>query len=266
MGIYRDSSEEYHSQDHIGATSLKQMNITPAHFYESWRGPKKESPSFDEGNLVHSVLLEQNLDSFIRRPDGIDGRTKDGKTRLEELAATGKKVITGEIYDSLERRLDSFVKSSEAMRKYNGAQIEQSFYAQDKETGLFIKARPDIYKPGFISDLKTTQNMRIFENQIWNMGYFIQAGLYSLVTEIVTSTEVLEFSFIAQEKAAPYGIKVFHFERSTLNFCKERVRELLNRVAVCIDENRFEGYDDVSTTISVPQWVLSNELTFSEVI
>lgn len=267
IGKYNDSSEIYHSEPHIGSSSLKQMLLSPGHFLEAWKGPKKESKAFDEGNAVHSVLLEQNLDGFLRRPDGIDARTKEGKEKLKELEATGKIILSGEIFDSLERRLSEFVKSNSAMSKYNNAEIEQSFYVKDPETGLFVKARPDIFKPGMISDLKTTANMATFEKQVFNLGYHIQCGLYCLVSELVTGSEILIYSFIVQEKTAPYGVKVFNFDQATINFCKQKARELLNRASICISENNFPLYDDVEKNIQIPNWVLSNELTiFDEVI
>lgn len=267
FGQVVDSSEEYHSKtDFIGSTSLKQMGISPGHFYEAWKGPKKESKAFDEGSAVHAVLLEQNLDGFTRRPEGIDGRTKDGKAALAELELLGKPILSADVFDSLERRLTTFVCSNEAMKKYDNATVENSFYVKDSETGLMIKARPDLYKPGIISDLKTTQNMGLFEKQVWNFGYFIQCGLYSIVTELVTGTETREFNFIVQEKTAPYGVRTFYFDRPTIGFCKDRARELLNRTAVCIQEDRFPIYDDVSSQLIVPQWVASNEFSFGEAI
>ena len=147
-GIFQDSNEIYHGETHIGSTSLKQMAVSPGHFWEAWKGPKKESSKvFDEGQAVHSVLLEQNLDSFIKRPAGIDGRTKDGKAALEALTATGKIVLDAGVFDSLERRLSTFIESKEAMSLYDGAVVEQSYYAQDPATGLHIKARPDMFRP-----------------------------------------------------------------------------------------------------------------------
>lgn len=266
MGQISDTSEEYHSRaEYIGSSSLKAMVISPGHFYEAWTGPKKESKAFDEGAVVHAALLEQNLNQFVRRPDDLDLRTKVGKERMVEITEGGiKRMIDAAVYDSLYRRISTFVDSTETMKKFDGAKIEQSFYVRDPETNLLIKARPDLYKPGVISELKTTQNMKMFEKQVWNLGYFIQCGFYSLVTELVTGTETREFNFIAQEKTAPYGVKVFYFDRSTVAFCKNKARELLNRAAVCIHENSFPIYDDVSTQIQIPNWVLSNEFSFGE--
>lgn len=265
-GIFKDTSEVYHASEAIGSTSIKQMLTSPGHFYEAWRGPKKESKAFDEGNVVHSVLLEQDLSGYVRRPDGVDGRTKDGKAKLEELAATGKTVITADVYDSLERRLNTFVQFNEALSVYENAEIEKSHYAIDPVTGLYIKARPDILKPGFIGDVKTTQNMRLFENQIWNLGYFVQCGFYALVTEITTGKRVTEFKFIAQEKTAPYGVRVFKFDESTVSFCRETARGLLNRAAICIEAKEFPLFDDVVKQVTIPPWVFSNEMSLEEAV
>ncbi len=264
LGIFRDSNEVYHAAEHIGSTSLKKMAISPGHFLESWKGPKAESKAFDEGNLVHQVLLEQSLDGFVRRPDGVDGRTKAGKEILTELEATGKKVMTADVYDSMNRRLESFTKSTEALRLYDHAEIEMSHYAHDAETGLFIKCRPDMMKHGMICDLKTTQMMSTFEKQIWNLQYFVQLGYYALVAEITTGTTIRELKFIAQEKTAPYGIQVFALDRATVDFSKARARELLNRVAVCIADNHFPIYDDTVKVLSVPAWLDVAEFSFFE--
>ena len=266
VGIFSDTNEVYHTAEHVGSTSLKKMAISPGHFFQQWKGEKQTSKAFDEGNLVHQVLLEQSLEGFVRRPDGVDGRTKVGKEILAELEASGKKVMTADVYDSMSRRLDAFTASTECMKLYDHAEIEMSHYAQDPETGLFIKARPDIKRHGVICDLKSTQMMQTFEKQIWNLQYFVQLGFYALVCEITTGETIRELAFIAQEKSAPYGVQVFKLDRSTVDFSKARARELLNRAAVCIRENHFPIYEDTVKTLTVPSWLDVNEFGFEEAI
>lgn len=264
LGVFKESADAYHAEEHLGSTSVKEMRKSPAHFYEAWKGPKKESAAFDEGTAVHSAILEQDISGFIARPAGIDGRTKDGKAALAELEATGKIILPADVFASLERRLDSFVKSTEAMRRYNGAKVEESYYVQDHDSGLFIKARPDIFKPGSITDFKTTSDMGKFQNQVWSLAYHIQIGFYALVTEQVTGVPTREASFIAQEKSAPFGTRVFRLPITEIETAKAEARALLNRCAVAIRENSFPSYDDVLTDLIAPKWLL-NEDAFSEV-
>lgn len=255
-GIFHDTNEAYHAEEHLGSTSVKAMRISPAHFYEAWKGLRIHKPAYDEGTAVHSVLLEQDLSGFIARPEGIDGRTKEGKAALAELEASGKIVLKSDVFDSLEQRLDAFCSSNEAMRLIRDAKIEQSCYTQDHETGLYIKARPDIMKPGTLSDIKTVASMGQFERQVWNYGYNIQAGFYSLVIEQMGSPEVREFNFVVQEKVAPYGVRVFRLTKPLLDASKAEARVLLNRCMVHIKENKFPSYDDVVTELRQPAWAI----------
>lgn len=265
LGIYKDSAEIYNSEPHLRSSAVKEMAISPGHYFEAMNSKPKESKAFDEGIAAHSVCLEQSTDSFIRRPDGIDGRTKEGKTKLQELEATGKIILPGDVFDSMERRLSTFADSKMAMSLYNNSDIETSHYVQDPVTGLHLKARPDISKPGLIADYKTTTNMARFESDIWNLKYFIQVGFYSLVMELSTGTEFNSFYFIAQEKTAPYGVQVFSMDKDAVQFSKEKARELLHRIAACAELNEYPIYSDVIKPIQVPAWVLANQEMQEEV-
>lgn len=266
IGIYTDTADEYNREPHIRASVLKEMQISPGHYLSALKAPPIESKSFDEGIATHSVCLEQSTERFVRRPDGIDGRTKDGKSKLLELEATGKIVLPGEVYDSMGSRLETFCGSSMAMSLYNGSAIEQSHYVRDPVTGLHLKARPDMNKSGVIADFKTTYSMERFERDIWNLKYYIQVGFYSLVLELSTGTEFNSFYFIAQEKTAPYGIQVFSMDRESVNFSKEKARDLLHRVAACMEVNQFPIYSDVIKQVRVPSWVFAKELYSEEAI
>lgn len=266
VGIYKDSFEVYNQEPHLRTSIVKEMRVSPGHYLSSLNGPPEEFDGADEGTAVHSVCLEQSTDGYIRRPDDLNLRTNEGKARMKELEATGKIVLHSEVFDSLEQRLDTFVSSQMAMSLYNNAEIEKSHYVKDPTTGLFLKARPDILKPGIIADFKTTGNMQKFEKDIWNLGYFIQVGFYSLVAEISTGTEFESFYFIAQEKKAPYGVQVFSMEREAVAFSKDKARELLHRIAACMEVNDFPIYSDSLKSVRIPTWVLSNELFNEEAV
>lgn len=261
LGIFKDSFEEYNSAPHFRASVVKEMRVSPGHFLEALNSPPKESKSFDEGTATHSVCLEQSTQGFVRRPDGLDLRTNAGKALMKELGAGGKIVLDQDVYDSLTKRLFTFANSGMAMALYNGADIEVSHYVKDPVSGLHLKARPDISKPGVIADFKTTSNMERFSRDIWALGYHIQVGFYSIVLELSTGTECNSFYFIAQEKSAPYGVQVFQMDRAAVAFAKEKARELLNRIAICTEENTFPIYSDTIRHVEIPGWVLSNELS-----
>ena len=265
LGRFFDTEEIYNKEPHLRNSHIKEIVKSPAHMKAAMDKVFADSRAFDEGKAVHSVLLEQNLDKFIKRPAGIDGRTKDGKAKLDELKATGKIILDADVFDSMYDRLKVFVNSNEAMKLYNGATIEESFYTAHAISGMLLKARPDIYKPGIMADIKTTSNMAWFEKDIVKYGYHIQAGFYSLVTRLVTGIKTKEFVFIAQEKVAPYGIQVFSINESQLNVLEEKATELIFRASVSIKENHFPCFDDVKKEIVLPAYALTNDSFFEEV-
>lgn len=258
-GVFNDTFEAYNKEPHLRASVVKEMQSSPGHYLNALKAPPKESDAFDEGTATHSVCLEQSTDGFIRRPDGLDLRKPADKAKMQELEATGKIVLRGDVCDSLERRLSTFADSKMAMGLYNNAEIETSHYVKDSETGFFLKARPDITKPGMIADFKTTSSMQKFERDIWTLGYFIQVGFYSIVMEASTGTPFESFYFIAQEKSAPYGVQVFSMGRDAVHFSKQKARELLNQIAICTEEKTFPIYSDVVHPVEIPNWFLSKE-------
>lgn len=261
IGIFKDSFDEYNKEPHLRASAVKEMRVSPGHYLEALNSPPKESKAFDEGTATHSVCLEQSFDGFVRRPDDLNLRTNEGKARLKELESGGKIVLDQDVYDSLAKRLFTFVSSKMAMGLYAGAEIEHSHYVKDPVSGLHLKARPDIAKPGVIADFKTTSNMERFPRDIWALGYHIQVGFYSIVLELSTGTECNSFYFIAQEKSSPYGVQVFQMDRGAVAFAKQKARELLNQIALCTEEKTFPIYSDTIRQVEIPGWVLANELS-----
>lgn len=280
IGIYNDSAEVYDSEPHLRSSVVKMMKKSPGHFWHAKNKPSEENKAFDLGKVVHDVNLEQSTSRFIVIPEDApkkpSSRQIEAKKPSEETVKAiawwkefesqnqGKIVIDQELRDSLDQRLETFVKSQRAMDLYNGATIEESHYVKDPVTGLYLKARPDMRKAGSITDFKTTKSIEFFERDIWNLGYHIQVGFYSLVLEISTGGEFDQFNFIAQEKEAPYGVQVFSLDREAVAYCKEKARDLLNQIAACAELNEYPIYTDKVRTVQVPAWIMASELFLEE--
>ena len=272
VGIFQDSAEVYHGEKHIGSTSLKEMRFSPAHFYWAWTGPAKKSKVFDEGTVTHDVCLEQTTDRFVVVPEGAPKKPsitqrnakKPSPETVEaiaywdkfEIESAGKIVIDAELRASLDKRLDSFASNKEAMRLYNNAKVEESIYVHDHESGLYIKARPDLNKHGILIDFKTVSLASQFQKQFWALGYNIQAGHYANVYEAAKGIPVTEFYFIVMEKKAPFAVQVVRVPRHVLEDCKLEARRLLNQAGVCVVENEFPAYGDTIVDIAErPAWM-----------
>lgn len=284
IGIFKDSEAEYNLAPHLRASVAKTMEKSPGHYLHAKNSPPKENPAFDEGKVTHDVCLEQNTDRFIVLPEDAPKKPTSKqinakKPSPETVAAIdwwkdfeakneGKVVIDQELRDSLDQRLNTFVGSKKTMEIYDGAEIEMSHYVKDPITGLMLKARPDISKPGqgLIADFKTTRSIEFFERDIWNLGYYFQVGFYSIVMEISTGGEFNQFKFIAQEKSAPYGVQVFSLDREAVDYCKSKARQLIDQIALCTEEEIFPIYYDEVRSVSVPKFVWAREFEVEEAV
>jgi exodeoxyribonuclease VIII len=265
--VFNEPGEIYHSKkEYINSTALKEMAKSPAHFKQAWTGPQKTSKAFEDGQLIHSAILEQDLSGYVARPEGVGARSKEDKAVIAELEATGKKVITAEMYASMVGRLDAFIANPDAMKLYNGAKVEVSAYGKDLESGLLVKARPDILGSNYIADFKTTANMGRFERDVFNYGYHIQLAHYSAVVEAAThGGPIKRVYIIAQEKEAPYGVKVFEFAPDVMRVALDLRQELLNRAAVSIEQGTFPSYDVGLTVINeIPGWANNQDAAIFE--
>jgi hypothetical protein len=73
--------------------------------------------------------------------------------------------------------------------------------------------------------------------------------------EAVTGVKTEEFTFIAIEKAAPYGIGVYKADQEMLEIGKEKCHEALALIATCEDLQHWPDYSPEVELISLPPWL-----------
>lgn len=259
---------EYHQHtEFVSASSLKELRKSPAHFLEAWKGSREQTPAMAKGEFLHSVILEQDISKYAKRPVNEDGslvRSNSKEFKEWEASLGAKSAVDPYLYDEALNLLSAFSSHSEAMKLYNGAKVELSIFGE-APNGLKIKGRPDILGANYIADYKTTSNMDRFERDIWTMGYYIQAAQYVFLAEQEFKTKILHFDFIAQETAKPYGIKVFRLGPKELAHARDEWMQLINQAKIRIDEGVFPSYDESIKQVQIPEWFFKSENIFDEV-
>jgi len=87
--------------------------------------------------------------------------------------------------------------------------IEASIFAEDEETGLPLKARPDLWvEDHTLVDIKTTDDASpdAFARTVTTFGYHLQAAHY------LTMTGAENFIFVAVERKAPYAVGIYRLD------------------------------------------------------
>ena len=168
------TNAEYHADPkHVGSTMLKTLLKSPADYYDLYVAKtrsKPETPAMLLGSLLHTLVLEPETrdDLYYVRPDGIDGRTREGKAFLAQLAlvSVGKREVKADAAAKAEKMAAAVLASTCVADILAVAQRELTVFWDEPmgEWPVACKARLDLFvaRPDqprdLILDLKTSDD------------------------------------------------------------------------------------------------------------
>ena len=118
----------------------------------------------------------------------------------------------------------------------------------DEQTGEAVKCRPDclieVNGRKYIVDYKTTDSCEDghFERSCRKYGYKLQAGMYREGV-FQNTLDDYGFVFVAQEKKAPYAVRVYVCSEEFICEGYDQYRELLGLYHHCKEHDNWYGYD-----------------------
>lgn len=249
-------NEAYHDSDGISSSAVKTVaTSTLAH----WKGAVREhKTAFDLGTAVHSMVLEPHLDYVVSGPD--DRRGADWKAKQRAATMNGQLLLTSGDYAQAQAMSEA-VLANDMVRELLANQstvIEASFFAEDPQTGLTLKTRPDAFvrDRALVIDLKTTLDAspRGFEKTVRQFGYDMQAAFY-LKTLRLAGMDADQFMFIAIEKKPPYAVSVHVLSDDYLRHATDRVVHTLHRIAEAERTGVYPTEWPEMNVIDLPPWL-----------
>lgn len=273
-GILKDEpSESYHSKrDYISSSPLPEMAKSPLHFYEAWTGkPKAATDAMDRGNFIHQIVLEQDIAKYAPRPLNEKGELvrSNSKEYAAFLAANpGKTPIHPDLYGEALDILKSVCANRTFLKAFEASDKEVSFYAKHAETGLFLKARPDMIAKdySFILDVKSTSDIMKFERQMFSMAYDVRLIHYVETIKALTGNVIPEVYFFAVESKAPYGARLFRLRSDAIEAATIQWTRWLNEISACMEDGVWPGFSEEIVDISRPKYLeVEQEISFEGV-
>lgn len=263
---------KYHGGPGISSTPFKEFLKSAAHFKSQMVTPRQDTPSFYDGRMFHSMMLEGKQPLCAPK---FDRRTKEGKAAAEEWEANNKGALVYDWFDKAEAnqsaldRLNGMVtalKKKKTVRNILSAgSPERSFYCKDTQTGLYLKARTDWITPdNIIVDIKTTDKsarLDAFEKTIFDYGYAISLAWYCRVISQAINKKVDTCILIAVEKKPPYESSVFMLKPELLDIGHQLISNSLPKLAECFQKDEWPGYSEDIQEVGVPTWAL-NKMTW----
>lgn len=253
----------------ISSSGLREIfgeNKSPKHFYARWAGnpayipdPEAEEKKrhFIVGRAVHHLLLgERNFAKlFVAQPaewpneDGILKPWHNGRDLCKAWnrarVAEGRSWLTPAEIEQIKQMAISVGNHPLVQHGALNGQIERSIFWRDKETGIWLKCRPDAIPTdsGAFVDLKTCQTTHWgdLQRSMREFAYYRQAALTVAACRIVLDIEWDSFTLIFIEKKSPWHTRDVRPHDDDLLLGHRANRAALRIFAKCIKENRWPG-------------------------
>src|SRR6056297_780015 len=115
MIIRNESNEDYHANKAISSSHAKLAYKSLQLFKDNEDGliERKESPAMALGSAIHTAVLEPDeyTNRYIVKPEGLNGRTKEGKEFAKKCAEKNLTVLDAKD----QQRIDLMVERMPAM-------------------------------------------------------------------------------------------------------------------------------------------------------
>lgn len=257
------SAEDYHGCEicdapSISSTGLKLINAKSLYHYwwQSSMNPNRpvraEKAHFSIGSALHDLLLLDGrfANHYHILPADYDPRAT--KEQAEAIQAAnyargkGKTILTRKQADLAMAMAESVSRHELACALITAGETEMTLAAKDPETGVWLRARPDILPTTMeiIPDIKTAEDgaLEPYERAATKWGYFQSAAHYMDVIDLLYGYQKRRFVLITVEKSPPYVVVIDHLDDEDINLARLRNRASLNKFAQAVRTGKWPAY------------------------
>lgn len=254
------AADEYHAdRDALSCSMLKPLLLSPAHFQAALLAAPKASPAKDFGSLVHLLLLEPHLASQELAVFPGVGTSRDPEFKAF-LASNAYRLAVDEPTFAEAMRLTSKVAETpyrgRPLRRFiEESMCEATIYFTEPVTGLRLRIRLDAYHPEISFDLKTTRHATPagFARDAVELGYDLQAFMYSLGRRLYEGGRESPFVFIAAETSQPHSIGIFESGTTFLENGATKLQSCLTAFKACTQTGYWPDLS-CATTLEISPW------------
>lgn len=253
------TNKEYRQTPAVSRSDLAiLLKQTPLHFkYAIEHRGEEDSKALLFGRAAHKYILEKDsfYDEFVEMPK-IDRRTNAGKEQYAKIMLECENKEPIDLVDLEQiREMSKAIDDYPLARQLLTGTVEKSFFWTDSETGEECKVRPDCITEyqgkKYIVDYKTTDSCAdgAFEHSVRKYGYKFQSGMYR--EGVFQNTfDDYGFIFVAQEKKAPYAVRIYICSDEFINEGFEQFRKAIAIYHFCKTNNNWYGYEGADNMVS----------------
>lgn len=244
----------------IDQSQLKQFLKNPADWaYHRLNDDHKPTDAMKFGTAFHAYLL--GTSDVVSLPEGESFRSKDNqKWRADQLEA-GNIIVS---YNDMQllKRMKEGIEQTSLMPEYpdymeiiEQGTKEQCIEWKDRQTGLMLKAKPDLIPAGtdYLVDLKTAQkaDAESFAKEVINYGYHIQTVFYRAAVAACKpdafdrgskAPSTMQFWVFEKTDACDWQPFSISDDNPITNLAVTSIRQALLGIALMVKKAKEEGY------------------------
>lgn len=244
----------------IDQSQLKQFLKNPADWaYHRLNDDHKPTDAMKFGTAFHAYLL--GTSDVVSLPEGESFRSKDNqKWRADQLEA-GNIIVS---YNDMQllKRMKEGIEQTSLMPEYpdymeiiEQGTKEQCIEWKDRQTGLMLKAKPDLIPTGtdYLVDLKTAQkaDAESFAKEVINYGYHIQTVFYRAAVAACKpdafdrgskAPSTMQFWVFEKTDACDWQPFSISDDNPITNLAATSIRQALLGIALMVKKAKEEGY------------------------
>lgn len=278
MSLLELSSDEYHAdpapEPSLNSTTARVLlSKTPAH--AKAQHPRlsdvplepRSSEAMDMGTAVHQLLLR---DDRVEVADFPDYRKAEARTWRDETRAGGRVPMLTHQWERAQNVAQAVREQMRRLPKptpFTAGTPEATLTWE--ENGAWLRARLDWLRDDFtyIDDLKCTSktaNPHVWEKQIWNMGYDLQAALYRRAVLHTYDTQP-RFRWVVVETAPPYACSVVELSDGDMHAASVKVDAALQIWRECMESGEWPAYPAETHVAYAPGWAKADRDEWADI-
>lgn len=244
----------------IDQSQLKQFLKNPADWaYHRLNDDHKPTDAMKFGTAFHAYLL--GTSDVVSLPEGESFRSKDNQKWRDEQLEAGNIIVS---YNDMQllKRMKEGIEQTSLMPEYpdymeiiEQGTKEQCIEWKDRQTGLTLKAKPDLIPVGtdYLVDLKTAQkaDAESFAKEVINYGYHIQTVFYRAAVAACKpdafdrgskAPSTMQFWVFEKTDACDWQPFSISDDNPITNLAATSIRQALLGIALMVKKAKEEGY------------------------
>lgn len=244
----------------IDQSQLKQFLKNPADWaYHRLNDDHKPTDAMKFGTAFHAYLL--GTSDVVSLPEGESFRSKDNQKWRDEQLEAGNIIVS---YNDMQllKRMKEGIEQTSLMPEYpdymeiiEQGTKEQCIEWKDRQTGLMLKAKPDLIPAGtdYLVDLKTAQkaDTESFAKEVINYGYHIQTVFYRAAVAACKpdafdrgskAPSTMQFWVFEKTDACDWQPFSISDDNPITNLAATSIRQALLGIALMVKKAKEEGY------------------------